>query len=132
MQLGPNVTVLEQGDQTIYLIGTAHISQRSVQEVRETIEAVQPDTVCIELCKTRYDSLMDESRWRKLNVFEVIKQGKVLFVWANLSLAAFQRRLGDRLGVKPGAEQLEAVGGQFRKILLNGGGFALHDAASLN
>jgi pheromone shutdown-related protein TraB len=109
MKLGPNVTVLEHGDQTIYLIGTAHISKRSVDEVRETIEAVQPDTVCIELCKTRYDSLMDENRWRKLNVFEVIKQGKVLFVLANLSLAAFQRRLGDKLGVKPGAEQLEAV-----------------------
>lgn len=109
MNLGPNVTVLEDGDRTIYLVGTAHISERSVREVRETIEAVQPDAVCIELCKTRYESLVDESRWRKLNVFEVIKQRKVLFVLANLSLAAFQRRLGDKLGVKPGAEQLEAV-----------------------
>lgn len=109
MQLGPNVTKLEYGEKTIYLVGTAHISQRSVEEVRHTIEAVQPDTVCIELCKTRYESLMDETRWRKLNIFEVIKQKKVLFVLANLSLAAFQRRLGDRLGVRPGAEQLEAV-----------------------
>jgi len=52
---------------------------------------------------------MDESRWRKLDIFQVIKQGKVLFVLANLALAAYQRRMGEKLGVKPGAEMLEAV-----------------------
>ena len=45
MELGPNVNVLEDGERTIYLIGTAHISERSVVEVRQTIEQVRPDTV---------------------------------------------------------------------------------------
>lgn len=109
MDLGPNVTLLEQGDRRIYLIGTAHISERSVHEVRETIEKVRPDTVCVELDQLRHDAMMDESRWRQLDIFEVIKQKKVLFVLANLALAAYQRKLGEKLGVRPGAEQLEAI-----------------------
>ncbi len=109
MELGPNVTLLEQRDRRIYLIGTAHISERSIQEVRETIEMVHPDTVCIELCATRFQAIQDEGRLRKLNIFEVIRQKKVLFVLANLALSSYQRRLGEKLGVKPGAEQMEAV-----------------------
>lgn len=109
MELGPNVTVLTREGRTFYLVGTAHISERSVREVRDTIEKVRPDTVCIELCQTRFDAMLDETRWRKLDVFQVIRQGKVLFVLAQLALSSYQKRLGDKLGVQPGAEQLEAV-----------------------
>ena len=109
MELGPNVTVLEDGDVTTYLVGTAHISEKSVHEVRETIESVRPDTVCVELCKTRYESIQDADRWRKLDIFQVLKQKKVLFVLANLALSAYQRRLGEKLGVKPGSELVEAI-----------------------
>ncbi|MBU0550317.1 TraB/GumN family protein [Myxococcota bacterium] len=90
-------------------MGTAHISEKSVQEVRETIKAVQPDSVCVELCSTRYESLNNESRFKNLDIFQVIKKSKVLFVLANLVLSSYQKRLGDKLGVRPGAEQLEAI-----------------------
>ncbi|MEE2756736.1 MAG: TraB/GumN family protein [Myxococcota bacterium] len=109
MELGPNVTVLKDDDCTTYLVGTAHISEKSVREVRDTIEAVRPDSVCVELCKTRYDAILDENRWKKLDIFQILKQKKVLFVLANLALAAYQRRLGEKLGVKPGAELKEAI-----------------------
>lgn len=109
MELGPNVTLVEDGAHKTYIVGTAHISQRSVREVRETIEAIRPDVVCVELCQTRYDGMMDADRWKKLDIFQVIKQGKVLFLLANLSLSAFQRRMGQKLGVEPGAELKEAI-----------------------
>lgn len=109
MELGPNVTVLEGGARTVYLVGTAHVSQRSVEEVRQTIEQVRPDTVCVELCATRHEAMVDDSRWRKLDVFSVIRQRKVLFLLSNLALSAYQKRLGDQLGVEPGAELKEAV-----------------------
>ncbi len=109
MELGPNVTVLEEGSRTVYLVGTAHISERSVQEVRETIEQVRPDTVCVELCRTRHDAMLDDSRWRTLDVFSVIRERKVLFLLSNLALSAYQKRLGEQLGVEPGAELKEAV-----------------------
>lgn len=93
----------------VYIIGTAHISQRSVIEVRQLIDAVRPDTVCVELDATRYAAMTDESRWRKLDIFQVIRQGKVLFLVSSLALSAYQRRLGDKLGVMPGAELKAAI-----------------------
>lgn len=103
------VTVLEKGETTYYLIGTAHVSEASVKEVREVIEKVQPDAVCIELCQARYNALTSEQAWRNLNIFKVIKEGKTLFLLANLAIGAYQRRLGEELGVKPGAELLAAA-----------------------
>lgn len=105
----PNTTVLERDGRRIYLVGTAHISEKSVREVEEVILGVRPDTVCVELCQTRYDALMDESRWRKLDIFQVLKQKKAMFLMANLALSAYQRRLGEKLGVEPGAELMTAV-----------------------
>ncbi|CAD7698987.1 unnamed protein product [Ostreobium quekettii] len=37
----------------IFLIGTAHISKKSAEEVKETINFVKPDVVMVELCHDR-------------------------------------------------------------------------------
>ncbi|MCG8417526.1 MAG: TraB/GumN family protein [Proteobacteria bacterium] len=103
------VAVLEAGDKTYYLIGTAHVSEASVKEVRQVIEEVQPDTVCVELCQARYNALTQHNAWKNLNIFRVIKEGKTLFLLANLAIGAYQRRLGEELGVKPGAELLAGI-----------------------
>ncbi len=104
-----NVTVLEQDNRTIYLVGTAHVSDASVQEVQQVIEQVQPDVVCIELCQARYNALTSDAAWKNLDVFKVIREGKTLFLLANLAIGAYQRRIGQELGVKPGAELLAAA-----------------------
>jgi pheromone shutdown-related protein TraB len=93
----------------VHIIGTAHVSRKSVEEVQRVIRAVKPDTVCVELDQMRYEALTDETRWRKLDIFQVIRQGKVLFLMSSLALQAYQRRLGDQLGVRPGAELLAGV-----------------------
>jgi len=97
------------GDRVVHIVGTAHVSRKSIEEVERVIEEVKPDTVCVELDPMRYEALTDDTRWRKLNIFDVIKQKKVLFLMASLALQAYQRRLGDQLGVKPGSELLAAV-----------------------
>ncbi len=109
MELSEHVTVLESGEKTYYIVGTAHISRESVAEVRDVIERVRPDTVCVELCESRYQALVDKDRWKKLDIFKIIKEGKTLFLMANLALGAYQRRLGARLGVTPGAELVAAI-----------------------
>ncbi len=106
LTLSDNVTVLRDGRRTFYIVGTAHVSQDSVEEVRSVIGQVKPDTVAIELCPARYEALTDDSRWKKLDIFKVIREGKTLFLLANLAVSSYQRRLGDELGVKPGAELL--------------------------
>ncbi len=93
----------------ILLIGTAHISQSSVDEVNSVINQVQPDTVCIELCSSRYQAMLAKDQWKNMDIFKVIREGKSFLLFANLIMTAFQKRLGSKLGVKPGAEMFEAV-----------------------
>lgn len=104
-----NVTILEKDGKTFYIIGTAHVSQRSVDEVAHVIKTIRPDTVCVELCDTRYQTLTQENQWKKLNIVQVIKQGKALMLLASLALSSFQRKMGEKLGVKPGSELMEGV-----------------------
>ncbi len=98
---------LQGGD--VYLVGTAHVSKDSVLDVRRTIEQVEPDTVCVELCESRYQALTQRDNWQKMDIFKIVRQGKSLLLLAQLMLTSFYRRLGEKLGVKPGAEMLEAV-----------------------
>jgi len=107
--LPPSVTTVSLGDRTIHLLGTAHVSPESVREVREVIERLHPDAVAIELDENRLRAMTDEERWKKLDIFQVIKEKKVPFLLASLALSTWQAKLGERFGVKPGAEMLAAV-----------------------
>ncbi|MBA3819907.1 MAG: TraB/GumN family protein [Deltaproteobacteria bacterium] len=107
--LPDSVTELVHDGTTYFLVGTAHVSQRSVEEVREVIERVRPDVVCVELDQTRHDALTKDSAFRDLDVFKVVREGRTLYLLAHLALASYQRRIGASLGVKPGAELLAAV-----------------------
>lgn len=109
VDLPPSVTTLEHAGTTYHVVGTAHVSQRSVEEVREVIAKVKPDVVCVELDKGRYDALTKDSAFRDLDVFKVVREGKTLYLLAHLALASYQRRIGASLGVKPGAELVAAV-----------------------
>lgn len=93
----------------IYLVGTAHVSQRSVEDVGRVIEELRPDTVCVELDAARHQALVDPKRWRHLDIFEIIRQRRVAFWVTSLGLSSYQRRLGEKLGVRPGAEMLAAI-----------------------
>jgi len=104
-----SVTVLEDGGRVIYVVGTAHVSRQSVVDVEEVIDEVRPDAVCVELDENRYQALVDEDRWKRLDIFEVIRQRRVPFLLAMLVLSAHQSRIGERLGVRPGAEMLAAI-----------------------
>jgi pheromone shutdown-related protein TraB len=107
--LPESVTELVHEGTTYYLVGTAHVSQKSVDEVRTVIDRVKPDVVCVELDQTRHDALTKDSAFRDLDVFKVVREGRTLYLLAHLALASYQRRIGASLGVKPGAELLAAV-----------------------
>lgn len=103
------VTRLRYQDRDIYLVGTAHVSQRSVDDVGRVVSELSPDSVCVELDATRHQALVDPKRWRNLDIFEVIRERRVLFLLSSLVLSSYQRRLGSKLGVRPGAEMLAAI-----------------------
>jgi pheromone shutdown-related protein TraB len=93
----------------IHLIGTAHVSRESIDEVTAAIREEKPDMVCVELDEGRFASIAKQDSWERLNVTKVLKEGKGFLLIANMALASFQRRLGNELGVKPGEEMIAAV-----------------------
>ncbi len=106
--LGSDVKLIEYDNRKIYLVGTAHVSKESVDTVRNTIEQVKPDTVCIELDEKRHKALSDKKKWESLNLKEVIKNKQLSTLIINILLASYQKKIGEQLGVAPGSELLEA------------------------
>ena len=77
--------------------------------MRESIEAASPDVVAVELCQRRYDVLRNPKNWQDTDIVGVVREKKASFLFANLVLAAFQKRIGEKLGVRPGQEMHEAI-----------------------
>ncbi len=104
-----DVEVIEIDGREFILVGTAHISQESVDLVRNIVEAEKPDCVCIELDAQRYEALSQQKRFASLDLREVIRKQQLAALLMNLLLASYQKRLGGKLGVVPGSELLEAA-----------------------
>lgn len=96
-------------DKEIVLVGTAHVSQQSVELVQSVIAAEAPDTVCVELCAGRYQNLRQQESWQQMDVIKVIKEKKAFLLLSNLILAAFQKRIAAKLDIRPGQEMIQAV-----------------------
>ncbi|MEZ4527300.1 MAG: TraB/GumN family protein [Desulfobacterales bacterium] len=104
-----NVERLFAEDKEIILVGTAHVSKESTELVRRVIESEKPDTVCVELCTSRYQAIRQKDQWRNTDIVKVIKEKKSFLLLSNLMLASFQRRIAGKLDVKPGQEMLTAI-----------------------
>lgn len=101
--------LLQLGGKRIILVGTAHVSAGSIEEVLTAIREEEPDQVCVEIDAGRYASMAESRSWEKLDIVKVLKDGKGFLLLANLVLSSFQRRMGKNLGVKPGDEMKAAV-----------------------
>ncbi len=108
-KISSNVHRITVDGKTIYLVGTAHVSRESVADVRETVEAVNPDAICVELCEARYKSIIQRDQWKKMDIYKVVKEKKALFLLAQMIMGSFYKRLGEQLEIKPGAEMLEGI-----------------------
>ena len=104
-----NVHFIELDGKQLILVGTAHVSSKSVNDVKEVIESERPDTVCIELCEARYRNLTDNERWKNSNITQIIKDGKAMLLLVNLILSSYQKRLADQFNIKPGQEMMQGM-----------------------
>lgn len=93
----------------IILLGTAHVSQESIEQVKESIKNENPDVVAIELDEGRLATMKNPDAWKELDIVKVLKEGKGFVMMANLVLSSFQRRMGSDVGVKPGEEMQAAL-----------------------
>jgi len=104
-----NIDRINIGKKQIILVGTAHISKDSIELVKKTIKKEKPDTVCIELCKSRYDSITKSKTWENTKITELIRDKKAYLFLSNLLLANFEKKMGEQVKVKPGSEMIEAI-----------------------
>jgi pheromone shutdown-related protein TraB len=103
------VKIVQVNGATITLVGTAHVSQKSVDLVEEKIRTGEYDRIAIELCPPRFHNLVQKSMWKNLDIYQVLRQGKGSLLLINLALSAYQKRLADKIGVEPGQEMIRAI-----------------------
>lgn len=106
---GLELTRINLDGREIVLVGTAHVSSGSTALVEKVIDAENPDTVCVELCGSRYQSIRSRTAWREMDIFKVVREKKAFLLLSNLMLTAFQKKIGDKFGVRPGEEMIRAL-----------------------
>ncbi|MCU0615288.1 MAG: TraB domain-containing protein, partial [Desulfobacterales bacterium] len=100
---------LTLGDKEFLILGTAHVSRESAEKVASIIQEEKPDTVCVELCQSRYQSIRQKDRWLDMDIINVIKEKKAFLLLTNLLLASFQKRIAKKLDISPGEEMIQAI-----------------------
>ncbi|PNX46569.1 MAG: hypothetical protein BV457_07465 [Thermoplasmata archaeon M9B1D] len=93
----------------IILVGTAHISKDSVEEVKQVIEEHKPDIVAVELCKRRYESITKKDQWENTPISKLLNSSNAYLLLAQTFLGSIQRKLGKEYGVDPGSEMIAAM-----------------------
>ncbi|KAB8137806.1 TraB/GumN family protein [Gracilibacillus oryzae] len=104
-----NITRIELDGKEYILIGTAHVSKQSAEQVKEVIEREQPDSICVELDKQRYESIVNGDKWKEMDIFQVIKEKKATLLLINLAISSFQKRMAAQFGIKPGQEMIQGI-----------------------
>lgn len=104
-----NITRIQYNDKELILVGTAHVSKRSAEEVKEVIEQEQPDAVCVELDNQRYKTIINGNQWKDTDIFKIIKQKKASLLLINLIISSFQRKIANKFGINPGQEMIQGI-----------------------
>ena len=104
-----NIHRVRTGDREIILVGTAHVSRDSADLVDKVIEEEQPDTVCVELCQSRYDAITQKTSWEKMDILKIIRRKQTSLLLSQLIMASFQKKLAEKFNINPGEEMIRAV-----------------------
>lgn len=99
---------ITHNNKTIHIISTAHVSKESVIEVKEAIETIKPDVVCIELDRGRANALTNPSE-KEIDIKQIIKNKKVASFLMNLILSNYQKQIADDLDTEVGGEMKQAI-----------------------
>lgn len=102
-------TQISLENKTIHLIGTAHVSNASVKEVLENLTEIIPDAIAIELDPERYQSMTDQKKWENTDIVKIIKEKKVSYLFAQMILSSYQRKIANQFKLNAGEEMKVAI-----------------------
>ena len=104
-----HITRVNYNEKELILIATAHVSKASAELVKEVIDREQPDSICVELDEDRYNNMKNPKAWSDTDLVQVIKDGKVGFMLANLVLSSYQKKLAKQLDTNVGQEMAQGI-----------------------
>ncbi|MBR0600620.1 TraB/GumN family protein [Sinanaerobacter chloroacetimidivorans] len=104
-----NITRITDNGKEYILIGTAHVSKQSAEQVKDVIESEKPDSVCIELDEQRYQTIMEGRKWQETDIFKIIKEKKATLLLINLVISSFQKRMAKQFGIQAGQEMIQGI-----------------------
>ncbi len=110
------------GRGSVHVLGTAHVSQASVDEVHETIDREDPDVVAVELDEGRFRQMQGGTP-DDIEAKDLLSGNTVFQFLAYWMLSYVQSKLGEQFDVEPGADMKAAIEAAER----NGHGLALVD-----
>lgn len=112
--LPENVTQVVTNDGAyIYIVGTAHFSKTSQEDVQKVIQILQPDIVMVELCASRVgvlkhdeESLMKAAKEINLEKlrYSIKETGSVVSGVMQMLLLTMSAHITKELGMAPGGE----------------------------
>ncbi|HEX7348821.1 MAG TPA: TraB/GumN family protein [Rhodanobacteraceae bacterium] len=106
---GQPIARIERDGVEYVLLGTAHVSRVSAAAVKAIVTRESFDAIAIELCESRARGMRDPDAFAKMDLFQIIRQGKAGMVFASLALSSFQQRIAEQYGIEPGAEMKAAM-----------------------
>jgi pheromone shutdown-related protein TraB len=104
-----NVHRISREGREIILIGTAHVSRESADLVERVIAEEKPDTVCVELCRPRYEAIRQRDKWQQTDIVKVIREKRTSILLSQLIMASLQRKIAQKFKITPGEEMLRAI-----------------------
>lgn len=104
-----NIRCIHYHGKEIILIGTAHVSRESADLVERVISEEKPDTICVELCPSRYETIRRKEQWQEMDIVNVVRQKRTSLLLFQLIMASFQKRMALKFNITPGEEMLRAI-----------------------
>ncbi len=93
---------------SVRVVGTAHVSADSVEEVERVVEEENPDTVAVELDEGRYRQMQGGTP-EDLEASDLLKGSMAFQFLAYWLLSYVQKRLGEQFGIEPGADMKAGI-----------------------
>jgi pheromone shutdown protein TraB len=97
----------DPGEGSVRVVGTAHVSADSVEEVERVIDEERPDVVAVELDEGRYRQMQGETP-DDIEPGDLLRGNTVFQFIAYWMLSYVQTQMGEKFDVKPGADMLAA------------------------
>jgi pheromone shutdown protein TraB len=110
------------GEGDVRVVGTAHVSETSVERVEEAIEEEKPEIVAVELDEGRFRQMQGEVA-DDLDPSDLLHGNTVFQFLAYWMLSYVQARMGEEFDIQPGADMKAAIDAAER----HGSGVALVD-----